>query len=109
MNCARTGAAESEKIRADADRQRTVLLAEAYRDAENIRGEGDAKASQIYAKAFGQNPEFYKFYRSLEAYRASFKTRTDLMVVDPNSEFFKYLKNSDAGGAKKKLAGRRRL
>lgn len=95
------GFAESEKIRADADRQRTVLLAEAYRDAENIRGEGDAKASQIYAKAFGQNPEFYKFYRSLEAYRASFKTRNDIMVVDPNSEFFKYLKSSEAGGAKK--------
>jgi membrane protease subunit HflC len=95
------GAAESEKIRADADRQRTVLLAEAYRDAENIRGGGDAKASQIYAQAFGQNPEFYKFYRSLEAYRASFKTRSDVMVVDPSSEFFKYLKSSGTGSAKK--------
>lgn len=95
------GSAESEKIRADADRQRTVLLAEAYRDAENIRGEGDAKASQIYAQAFGQNPEFYKFYRSLEAYRASFKTRSDVMVLDPNSEFFKYLRSSEAGSAKK--------
>jgi len=95
------GAAESEKIRADADRQRTVLLAEAYRDAENIRGEGDAKASQIYAQAFGQNPEFYKFYRSLEAYRASFKTRSDMMVVDPNSEFFKYFRSPEAGNAKK--------
>jgi membrane protease subunit HflC len=95
------GAAESEKIRADADRQRTVLLAEAYRDAQNISGEGDAKASQIYAQAFGQNPEFYKFYRSLEAYRATFKTRSDVMVVDPNSDFFKYLKSSDAGSAKK--------
>ena len=92
-----TGAAESEKIRADADRQRTVILAEAYRDAEEIRGEGDAKASQIYAQAFGQNPEFYKFYRSLEAYRASFKTRNDTLVIDPNSEFFKYFKN--AGGS----------
>lgn len=88
-----TGAAESEKIRADADRQRTVLLAEAYRDAENIKGAGDAKASQIYAQAFGKSPEFYKFYRSLEAYRASFKNRSDVMVVDPNSEFFKYFKN----------------
>jgi membrane protease subunit HflC len=96
------GAAESEKIQADADRQRTVLLAEAYRDAENIRGEGDAKASQIYAQAFGQNPEFYKFYRSLEAYRATFKNRSDVMVVDPNSEFFKYLKSSDAAGGAKK-------
>ncbi|MFI4940960.1 MAG: protease modulator HflC [Burkholderiales bacterium] len=95
------GAAVSEKIRADADRQRTVLLAEAYRDAENIRGEGDAKASQIYAQAFGQNSEFYKFYRSLEAYRASFKTRSDVMVVDPNSEFFKYLKSSGTGSTKK--------
>jgi len=99
-----TGAAESEKIRADADRQRTVILAEAYRDAENIRGDGDAKASQIYAQAFGQNPEFYKFYRSLEAYRASFKSRQDMMVIDPNSEFFKYFKgagNSPAANPKK--------
>jgi len=95
------GSAESEKIRADADRQRTVLLAEAYRDAENIRGEGDAKASQVYAQAFGQNPEFYKFYRSLEAYRTSFKSRSDVMVVDPNSEFFKYFRSSEAGSAKK--------
>jgi membrane protease subunit HflC len=94
------GSAESEKIRADADRQRTVLLAEAYRDAEKIRGEGDAKASQIYAQAFGQNPEFYKFYRSLEAYRTSFKNRSDVMVVDPNSEFFKYFRSSEAGSAK---------
>lgn len=92
-----TGAAESEKIRADADRQRTVILAEAYRDAENIRGDGDAKASQIYAQAFGQNPEFYRFYRSLEAYRASFKNRNDMMVIEPNSEFFKYFKSTGAG------------
>lgn len=94
-----TGAAESEKIRADADRQRTVILAEAYRDAERIRGEGDAKASQVYAQAFGQSPEFYRFYRSLEAYRASFKNRGDMLVIDPNSEFFKYFKNSGAGSA----------
>ena len=96
-----TGAAESEKIRADADRQRTILLAEAYRDAEQIRGEGDAKASQIYADAFGQNAEFYKFYRSLEAYRVSFKNRSDMMVVDPNSEFFKYFKSPGSGNSKK--------
>ena len=96
-----TGAAESEKIRADADRQRVVLLAEAYRDAEKIRGEGDAKASQIYAQAFGQNPDFYKFYRSLEAYRASFKNRHDVLVVDPSSEFFKYFKGAGGLGAKK--------
>lgn len=94
-----TGSAESEKIRADADRQRTVILAEAYRDAEKIRGEGDANASHIYAQAFGQNPEFYKFYRSLEAYRASFKDRRDVLVVDPNSEFFKYFKNGGGGNA----------
>ncbi|MEC5217659.1 membrane protease subunit HflC [Actimicrobium sp. GrIS 1.19] len=99
-----TGSAESEKIRADADRQRTVILAEAYRDAENLRGEGDAKASAIYASAFGQNPEFYKFYRSLEAYRASFRTRNDVLVVDPNTEFFKYFKSPTlpAGGSPKK-------
>ncbi|MEO7032093.1 MAG: protease modulator HflC [Herbaspirillum sp.] len=95
-----TGAAESEKIRADADRQRVVILAEAYRDAEKIRGEGDASATTTYAQAFGQNPEFYRFYQSLEAYRASFKTRKDLLVVDPNSEFFKYFKDS-AGASKK--------
>ncbi|MES2831218.1 MAG: protease modulator HflC [Pseudomonadota bacterium] len=93
-----TGSAESEKIRADADRQRTVILAEAYRDAENIRGEGDAKASATYAQAFSQSPEFFKFYRSLEAYRASFKSAGDLLIVDPSSEFFKYFKNSSAGG-----------
>ncbi len=96
-----TGAAESEKIRADADRQRVVILANAYRDAEKTRGEGDAKASQIYAQAFGKNPEFYKFYRSLEAYRASFKSRSDVLVVDPQSEFFKYFKETGASGAKK--------
>jgi len=94
-----TGSAESEKIRADADRQRTVILAEAYRDAEQIRGEGDAKASQVYADAFGRNPEFYKFYRSLEAYRASFKNRSDVLVLDSSSDFFKYFKGAGAGGA----------
>lgn len=88
-----TGMADSEKIRADADRQRTVILAEAFRDAERIKGEGDAKASQIYAQAFGKNPEFYKFYRSLEAYRASFKDHSDVLVIDSNSEFFKYFRN----------------
>ena len=93
-----TGAAESEKIRADADRQRTVILAEAYRDAENIRGDGDAKASATYAQAFGQNPEFYRFYRSLEAYRASFRTHADVMVLDPNSEFFRYFRSPGSGG-----------
>ena len=86
-----TGSADSEKIRADADKQRTVILAEAYREAEKIRGEGDAKASQIYAEAFGKNPEFYKFYRSLEAYRATFKDKVAVIVGDPssNSSVFK--------------------
>jgi membrane protease subunit HflC len=90
-----TGTAESEKIRADADRQREVILAEAYRDSQQLKGEGDAKASQIYADAFGQNPEFAGFYRSLEAYRASFRGR-DVLVVDPSSEFFRYFKSPGA-------------
>ena len=93
-----TGSADSEKIRADADKQRAVILAEAYREAEKIRGEGDAQASAIYAEAFGRNPEFYKFYRSLEAYRSSFKTKADVMLIDPNSEFFKYFKGSGSAG-----------
>jgi membrane protease subunit HflC len=94
-----TGAAESEKIRADADRQREVVLAEAYRDAQKIKGEGDAKASALYAAAFGQDPAFAQFYRSLEAYRASFRSRNDLMVVDPSAEFFRYLKGSGSAGS----------
>jgi membrane protease subunit HflC len=89
-----TGAAESEKIRADADRQREVILAQAYRDAQRIKGDGDGKATAIYARAYEQNPEFYAFYRSLEAYRQSFKSKSDVLVIEPNSEFFKYLKNS---------------
>ncbi|MBI5918314.1 MAG: protease modulator HflC [Nitrosomonadales bacterium] len=91
-----TGNAESEKIRADADRQREVILAEAYREAQKIKGEGDAKAAAIYAGAFGRNPEFYSFYRSLEAYKQSFKSKSDVMVVDPSSAFFKYLKGTGA-------------
>ncbi len=97
-----TGAADGEKIRADADRQRSVIIAEAYRDAQRIQGEGDGKASAIYAQAFGQNPEFYNFYRSLEAYRNSFRSRNDVIVVDPSSEFFKYLKASGGGAGLKK-------
>ena len=92
------GAAEAEKIRADADRQREVIVAEAYRDAQRLKGEGDAKAAAIYAAAFGQNPEFYAFYRSLEAYRASFRSKSDVLVIEPNSEFFKYLKSTGKGG-----------
>jgi membrane protease subunit HflC len=88
------GAAESEKIRADADRQRQVTLADAYRAAQKIKGEGDAKASAVYAQAYGQNPEFYSFYRSLEAYKSSFRGRSDLMVLDPTGEFFQYFKQS---------------
>lgn len=93
------GSGEGEKIRADADRQREVLLAEAYSAAQKVKGEGDARASAIYAQAFGQNPEFAEFYRTLEAYRTTFKNRNDLMVVDPSSDFFKYLKGSNAKGA----------
>jgi membrane protease subunit HflC len=96
------GSAEAEKIRADADRQREVIIAEAYRDAQKIKGEGDAKATNTYAQAFGQNPEFYAFYRSLEAYRGSFKSKSDVLVVEPNSEFFKYMKNSGRGNDKGK-------
>src|SRR6266550_5033098 len=87
-----TGSAESEKIRADADRQREVILAQAYRDAQRIKGDGDAKAAAIYARAFGANPEFYAFYRSLEAYKQSFRKPSDMLMVDPSSEFFKYMK-----------------
>ena len=89
-----TGNAESEKIRADADRQREVTLANAYRDAQRIKGEGDAKASVLYAAAFGRDSEFYSFYRSMEAYKQSFKNKSDVMVLDPSSAFFKYLKGS---------------
>jgi membrane protease subunit HflC len=92
------GAAESEQIRADADRQREVILADAYRDAQTIKGEGDAKAASIYNAAFGQNPEFFAFYRSLEAYRQSFKNKSDIMMVDPQSDFLRFMRNP--GGAK---------
>ena len=82
-----TGFAEAEKIRADADKQRQVVIAQAYRDAQRLKGDGDAKASAIYARAFERNPEFYAFYRSLEAYRQSFKNKSDLLILEPNSEF----------------------
>ncbi len=83
-----TGAAEAEKIRADADRQREVIVAEAYRDAQKVKGEGDAAASTLYAEAFGRDPQFAQFYRSLEAYRTSFRNKNDVMVLDPSNEFF---------------------
>jgi membrane protease subunit HflC len=89
------GAAASEKIRADADKQREVIIAEAFRDAQNTKGEGDAIATQIYAKAYGKSPEFYAFYRSTEAYKNSFKSKSDVMVLDPRSEFFKYMRAAD--------------
>jgi membrane protease subunit HflC len=94
-----TGAAESEKIRADADRQRDVIVAEAYRDAQQVKGEGDARASTVFADAFNQNPEFASFYRSLDAYRASFRTRSDVLVLDPSSEFFKYFRTPGTTGS----------
>jgi membrane protease subunit HflC len=89
-----TGAAEGEKVRADADRQREIILAEAYRDAQNVRGQGDARAAAIYASAFNQNPEFFAFYRSMEAYRATFRGRNDLMLLDANSDFLRYFRDS---------------
>ncbi|MEX1073695.1 MAG: protease modulator HflC [Burkholderiales bacterium] len=97
-----TGAAESERIRADADRQREVILAEAYRDAQRVKGEGDAKAASTYAQAFRQDAEFYSFYRSMEAYRSTFQGRSDLLLLEPSSDFFRYLKDPGgrAGGKK---------
>ena len=85
------GAEESERIRADADRQSTVILAEAYRDAERIRGEGDARAAEIYALAYNRDPEFYSFYRSMSAYRAAIGREQDVLVLSPDSEFFRFL------------------
>ena len=90
-----TGFAEGEKIRADADRQREVIVSEAYRDAQRIMGEGDAKAAGIFAESFGQDPAFAQFYRSLDAYKASFSGKSDVMVMDPSSDFFKALRSSN--------------
>ncbi|TBV09838.1 protease modulator HflC [Stutzerimonas kirkiae] len=84
----------AEGIRADADRQRRVLLAEAFREAEELRGDGDARAASIYAAAYGQDSEFYSFYRSLQAYRESFANKEDVLVLNPDSEFFRYLEKS---------------
>jgi membrane protease subunit HflC len=93
------GSAEGEKIRADADRQREVILAEAYRDAQKIKGDGDAKASATYAESFGRDPQFAQFYRSLEAYRTSFHNKSDVMVLDPGSDFFKVMRNGGGSAA----------
>jgi modulator of FtsH protease HflC len=92
-----TGQAEGEKIKAEADRARQVIVAEASRDAQRVKGEGDAQASRIYAEAFQKNPEFFSFYRSMEAYRQSLRNKSDVMVLDPSSDFFKYLKSPGRG------------
>lgn len=94
-----TGQAEGEKIKADADRQRQVIVAQAYANAQKVKGEGDAQASRIYAEAYGKNPEFYSFYRSLEAYRQTLHNKSDVLVLDPSSAFFKYFKTPGAGKA----------
>lgn len=94
-----TGSAEAEKIRADADRQREVILAEAYREAQKIMGDGDGQAAAIYANVFQKSPEFYSFYRSMEAYKQAFKNKTDILVLEPSSDFFKYIKG--VGDSKK--------
>jgi membrane protease subunit HflC len=95
------GAADGEKIRADADRQREVIIAEAYRDAQKIKGEGDAKASALYAESFGRDPQFAQFYRSLEAYRATFRSKSDVMVLEPGSDFFRAMRGQGAPAPKK--------
>ena len=98
-----TGAAEGEKIRADADRQREITVANAYRDAQILKGEGDAEASRVYAQAFGRDAQFAQFYRSLEAYKASFQRKSDVMVLDPSTtEFFNVLRGSATGAGNRK-------
>jgi len=92
-----TGQAEKEKIMAEADRTRQVIVAEAYRDAQRVKGEGDSQATRIYAEAYQRNPEFFSFYRSMEAYRQSLRSKSDVMVLDPSSDFFKYLKSPGRG------------
>jgi membrane protease subunit HflC len=100
-NCAPSAPRNRKRIRADADRQRQVILADAYRAAQKIKGEGDGRASIVYANAYGQNPEFYSFYRSLEAYKSTFRNKSDLLVLDPSAEFFQYFKNYGSGRATK--------
>ena len=97
-----TGAAEGEKIRADADRQVAVTVANAYREAQKVKGEGDAQATGIYSESFGRDPQFAQFYRSLDAYRASFDKKSDVMVIDPSSEFFKAMRSPGTGAAPKR-------
>jgi membrane protease subunit HflC len=100
------GASDAEKIRAEGDKDREVIIAEAYRDAQRVKGEGDAKATGIYAKAYGENAEFYGFYRSLEAYRSSFRSRSDVVVVEPTSDFFRYLRTPGGGSGKTPSPGK---
>ncbi|EEG07739.1 protease modulator HflC [Pseudogulbenkiania ferrooxidans] len=95
------GAAEAERIRAEADRKREVTLAEAYNKAQQVKGEGDAKAAAIYAEAYGKNPEFYAFWRSMDSYKESFRNKSDVLVLDPSSEFFRYLKSPQVAGKAK--------
>jgi membrane protease subunit HflC len=96
-----TGQAEGEKIRAEADREREVIVANAFRDAQRVKGEGDGEAARIYAEAFGRDPAFAQFYRSLEAYKSSFANKSDVMVVDPSTDFFKALRSSNVSGGGK--------
>ncbi len=96
-----TGAADGEQIRAAADRQREVTLANAYREAQKVKGDGDAEAARIYAESFGKDPAFAQFYRSLEAYKASFSQKSDVVVMDPSSDFFKAMRSSNVGGSGK--------
>jgi modulator of FtsH protease HflC len=97
-----TGAADEEQIKADADRQVEVIKAEAYQTAQNTKGDGDARAAQIYSEAYSRDPQFYAFYKSLEAYRESFRNRSDVVIADPNSDFFRFMRNPAAGGAPRK-------
>lgn len=96
-----TGAADGEEIRAGADRQREVTLANAYREAQKVKGDGDAEAARVYAEAFGKDPAFAQFYRSLDAYKASFANKSDVVVVDPSSDFFKAMRSSAVSGSGK--------
>jgi modulator of FtsH protease HflC len=108
QRAALAGRGRGEKIRADADRQREVIIAEAYRDAQKIKGEGDAKASALYADAFGRDPQFAQFYRSLEAYRATFRNKSDVMVLDPSSEFFRAMRGAPAPAGRRAAERARR-
>lgn len=102
-----TGAAEGEKIRADADRQREVTIANAYRDAQKVKGEGDAEAARTFAESFGKDPQFAQFYRSLDAYKASFSKKSDVMVVDPSSDFFKAMRGSGSSSGTAAAPGKK--